>query len=144
MQVEDVYWKWPTQGYETSQLGPRAVGDEKCVGADVERRDRAELSAPHADGAHVLEELVQHVHDHAQHARKPAGFDFVFEVNDVDLGEVLAHDSDCFAPILRSSAGWSSVSTMRPANARAMSSPSHCVGHLGSLKLWGSRAYVIL
>src|SRR5262245_5025220 len=139
-----MYWKWPTQGYEAGQLGPRAVGDQECVGADVKRRGRAKLSTPHPDGAYVLEELVQHVHDHAQHARKPAGFDFVFEVNDIDLGEVLAHDNDCFAPIFRSKAGWSSTSIMRPAKARATSSPSGCVGHRGLLKLWGSRAYVIL
>ena len=77
-------------------------------------------------------------------SRKSAGFDLVFEIADVDSGEVLAHDSDCFAPILRSSAGWSSVSIMRPAKARAMSSPSDCVGHLGSRKAWGSLANVDL
>ena len=129
---------------KTGQLGPRAVGDEKRVGADVETRDRAELSAPHSDGAHVLEKLIQYVHDHAQHARKSARLNLVFEVTDVDRDEVLAHDSDCLAPILRSSAGWSSVSIMRPAKARAMSSPSNCVGQLGLLKLSGSRAHVIL
>src|SRR5262249_45452048 len=144
VKVKDVYRKWPVQNYETGQLGPWAVGDEKRVGADVERRDRAELSAPQPDGAYVLEELIQHVHDHAQHARKSARLNLVFEVTDADRNEVLAHDSDCLAPILRSSAGWSSVSIMRPAKARAMSSPSDCFGHSGSRKASGSFANVIL
>ena len=81
MQVEDMYWKWPAQNYETGQLGPRAVGDEKRIGANIEWRSRTKLSAPHSDGAYVLKELIQHVHDHAQHARKSAGFDLVFEVD---------------------------------------------------------------
>jgi len=129
---------------KTGQLGPRAVGDEKRVGADVETRDRAELSAPHSDGAYVLEELVQDVHDHAQHARKSARLNLVFEVTDVDRDEVFAHDSDCLAPILRSSAGWSSVSIMRPAKVRAMNSPSDCFGQSGSRKASGAFANVIL
>ena len=144
MQIEDMYRKLPTQNYETGQLGPRTVGDEQRIGADIERRGRAKLSPPHADGAHVLKKLIQHVHDHAQHTGKSAVFDFVFEVDDVDGGEVLTHDSDCFAPIFRNSAGWSSVSIMRPAKARAMSSASDCVGQLGSGKTSGSRAGVIL
>ena len=102
------------------------------------------FSAPHPDGAHVLKILIQHVHDHAQHPGKSTVFDFVFEVDDVDRGKVLAHDSDCFAPILRSSAGWSSVSIMRPAKARSMSSPSDCVGQFGIAEASGSRANVIL
>ena len=144
MQVEDVYRELPAQHHEARHLGPRAVGDEQRIGADVERRGRAKFSAPHADGAHVLKILIQHVRDHAQHVGKSAVLDFVFEVDDVDGGEVLAHDSDCFAPIIRNSAGWSSVSIMRPAKARAMSSPSDCVGQLGSGKASGSRANVIL
>jgi hypothetical protein len=144
VQVEDMYGELPAERLEARHLCPRAVSNEQRVGADVERWSRAEVATPQADGAYVLKVFVQHVHDHAQHTGKSAVFDFVFEVADVDRGEVLAHDSDCFAPIFRNNAGWSSVSIMRPAKARAMSSASDCVGHLGSLKLWGSRAYVIL
>src|SRR5262249_9026511 len=101
VKVKDVYRKWPAQNYETGQLGPRAISNEKRVTADVERWGLAKLSAPHPDGAYVLKILIQHAHDHAQHARKSARLNLVFEVADVDRAEVLAHDSDCFAPILR-------------------------------------------
>ena len=97
--------KFPTQRHEASHLRPSAIGDEQRVGADVERRGRAEFAAPHADGAHVLEVLIQHVRDHAQHVGKLAVCDLVLEVADDDRGEVLAHDIDCLAPIRRNRPG---------------------------------------
>ena len=54
-------------------LGPRAIGDEERVVADVEWRRRAEFAPPLANSAHVLKVLVQHVNDHTQHPRKVAG-----------------------------------------------------------------------
>jgi hypothetical protein len=47
-------------------LGPCAVGDEERIVADVERRRAAEVAAPLAHAAHMLEIFVQQVRDHAQ------------------------------------------------------------------------------
>jgi hypothetical protein len=59
-----------------------------------------------------LEILVQHVRDHAKDVRqiapdemRIAAFDFEFEVEDDDYGEVSIHDSDCLAPTRRRRAG---------------------------------------
>ena len=38
VQVEDVFRELPAQRHETGQLGPRAIGDEERVVADVEGR----------------------------------------------------------------------------------------------------------
>ena len=103
--IEDVRRKFPTQHHEAGHLGPGAVGDEQRVGADVERRRGAEFAAPQSDGAHVLEVLIQHVRHHAEHVGQIAVCDLILEVADDDRGEVLAHASDCLAPIRRNSAG---------------------------------------
>ena len=92
VQIENVRRELPPQRHEAGQFGPCAVGDEERVVADVERRRGAEFSPPLSDGAHVLEVLIQHVRDHAQHFGKVAGDEIVvaadgliFEVDDNDL-----------------------------------------------------------
>ena len=66
----------------------------------------------------MLKVFIQHVRDHAQHVRQFTVGDLVFEVADDDRGEILAHDSDCFAPIRRSRAGWLLRSIMRSGEGR--------------------------
>jgi len=104
------------------------------VGPGIERRGGAEFVPPLADGANVLEVLVQHVGDHTQDLRQVAVCDFILKVADYDRPEVIIHDIDCFAPISRNKAGWSWVSIMRPAKEVSISSSSDCFGHFGSGK----------
>ena len=75
--------------HEARHLRPGAVGNEQRVGADIERRRRAEFAAPQPDGAHVLEILVQHVRHHAEHVGQIAVGDLVFEIADDDRGEIV-------------------------------------------------------
>ena len=116
--------KSPVQYHEAAHLGPSAVGDEQCVGADVEWRGRAKISAPHSNGVHVPEIFIQHVRHHAQDVREVAISYFIFEIADDDRSKIPLHNVDCLAPIKRNSPGWSSWSIMRPAKVLPIRSPS--------------------
>ena len=105
VQIEDVHREISSPDHEAGHFRPCGIGDEQCVGADVERRRGAEFAAPHSDGAHVLKVRIQHVRDHAQHVREFAVCNFVLEVADDDRAEVLAHAKVCLAPIKRNSPG---------------------------------------
>ena len=78
----------PAEHHEAGELGPGGVRDDQGVGAGVERRPRAEFAAPHADGPHVAQVLIQHVRHHAQDVRQVAVGDLVLEVDDDDRPEV--------------------------------------------------------
>ena len=108
--------KFPAQRHEAGHFRPRAVGDEQRVGADVERRRRAEFAAPQPDGAHVLKVLVQHVRHHAEHVGQVRRRRSRIRSRQTTIVvKFSAHDSDCFAPIRRSRPGGLRVSIMRPA-----------------------------
>ena len=49
----------------------------------------SKIISPPTNGAHQLQELIQHVNDHAQDARHVAGIDLIFEVDDGDGLEIL-------------------------------------------------------
>ena len=109
VQIVDVHRKPPAELQEARHLGPQAVADDQRIGADIEWRCRAELAAPEPDGADVPEILIQHVGHHAEHARKIAVVDLIFEIDDDDRAKAVfdcRHQSRSgFAPIRRSRAG---------------------------------------
>ena len=84
MQIEDVHRKPPAEHQEARHLGPQAVADDQRIGTDIEWRCRAELAAPESDGADVPEIFIQHVGHHAEHVRKIAVVDLIFEIDDDD------------------------------------------------------------
>src|SRR6516165_9650302 len=72
VQVVDMGRKCPAQYHETSQFRPCAISNKECVGANIEWRSLAKVTAPQPNGAYVPEMGVQHIHDHTQHAGKIA------------------------------------------------------------------------
>jgi hypothetical protein len=105
MEVENILRKRPAKRQETGHFRPGRIGDNQRVRSNIERRLRAEIVSPPADGAHVLKGFVQHVHNHAENAKHVAGLNLIFEVDHGDGFEILAHFRDCLAPIFRNKAG---------------------------------------
>jgi hypothetical protein len=80
----------------------------------------------------VAEIFIQHVRHQAEHVRKIAGGDFIFEVAHHNGFKIVAHEIDCLAPIKRNRPECSFRSIMRPVKVTRMSSSSVCFGQFGS------------
>ena len=84
MQIENMNREAPAQHQKASHLRPGYTYQQR-VRPDIKGWRRAEFPAPASNGSYVTQLCVQHVGDHAQHARQVAVGDLVFEIADDDI-----------------------------------------------------------